>query len=144
MKWARAKLPLVAQTYNEIIEDLKGLGVITSDYKTVAERNAEDEYKKLTSPRKPSFRKLLTELRESPVTSYQDLVTEDPAIPFKKLLHIFAAASMGSRTDSTKSNYSEGFRYAVKHLKEIGFSGNEDTKEYFFANYLVWCFTRNA
>ncbi|OSN80945.1 tyrosine-type recombinase/integrase [Pseudomonas syringae] len=137
LKWARAKLPLVAQTYNEIIEDLKGLGVITSDYKTVAERNAEDEYKKLTSPRKPSLRKLLNELRESPVTSYQDLVTEDPAIPFKKLLHIFAAASMGSSTDSTKSNYSEGFRYAVKHLKEIGFSGNEDTKEYFFANYLA-------
>ncbi|WP_308582675.1 hypothetical protein [uncultured Pseudomonas sp.] len=137
LKWARAKLPLVAETYNWIIADLINLGVIKSDYKTVAERNAEDKQKKLTSLRKPSLRKLLTELREIPVTSYEDLVTEDPAIPFKKLLHIFAAASMVSRKDSTKANYSEGFRYSIEHLKEIGFSGNEDTREYFRANYLT-------
>lgn len=51
--WARAKLPLVAETYNWIIADLINLGVIKSDYKTVAERNAEDKQKKLTSLHSP-------------------------------------------------------------------------------------------
>lgn len=137
LKWARAKLPLVAETYNWIIADLINLGVIKSDYKTVAERNAEDKQKKLTSPHKPALKELLTELREIPVTSYEDLVTEDPAFPFKKLLHIYAAASMISRKDSTKANYSEGFRFSIEHLKESGLSGSEDTREYFRANYLA-------
>ncbi len=137
LKWARAKFPLVAETYDWIIGDLIALGVIKSDYKTVAERKTEDKKQKLKSPRKPSPRMLLLELREIPVTCYEDLVEDDPNIPFRKLLHVFAAASMGARSDSTKINYSEGFRFTIEHLQVLGFSGTQDVRDLFQANYLA-------
>lgn len=136
LKWARAKFPLVAQTYDEIIADLIKLGVIDSEYKSVAERKIEHEHKRKESPPKISNRKTLDQLREIPVTHYDDLVDDDPDRPFKKLLHIFAAASMRSKTASSRSNYYEGHRFAIEHLKEMGYSGFEDTREYFHPNYL--------
>lgn len=137
LKWARANFPLVAETYDWIIADLKSLGVIKTDYKAVADRETEAKQKKLVSPKKLSHRKLLLELRDIPVSSYEDLIADAPDFPFKKLLHIFSAASMKSGSDSTKFNYSEGFRYTIEHLKENGLTGSEDTREYFRANYLI-------
>ena len=136
LKWARAKFPLVAQTYDEIIADLTRLGVIDSEYKSVAERKIEHEPKRKESAPKISNRKTLDQLREIPVTYYDDLVDDDPAHPFKKFLHIFAAASMGSKATSGQSNYYEGHRLTIEHLKEMGYSGFEDTREYFHSNYL--------
>jgi len=137
LKWARAKFPLVAETYDWIIADLMSLGVIKSNYKTVAERNSADKEQKLKSSRKPSPRMLLIELRKIPVTSYEDLVEDDPNIPFRKLLHVFAAASMGAPSDSTAINYSEGFRFTVEHLKSLGFSGKQNVRDLFQPNYLA-------
>lgn len=136
LKWARAKLPLVAQTYNEIIADLTRLGVIDSNYKSVAERKIEHEKKRNEKTRKISDRKMLSQLREIPITHYDDLVDDDPGRPFKKLLHIFAAASMRSKTISGQNNYYEGYRFTIEHLQQKGYLGSEDAREYFHSNYL--------
>lgn len=133
LRWARKKYPLVDQTYNELIADLTKIGTINPDYKTKTERLAEYESKKLDSPAKVSLRKAFHSLKAIPVNSYEDLVAQDPATPFKPLLHIFSAASKNVKN----ANFSEGYRFTVEHLKKTGFTGNEKVSEYFRANYLT-------
>jgi hypothetical protein len=136
LKWARAKLPLVEQTLTEILADLQELGVIDSEYKTCKERRLDVKQKRHENPKAQTWLKEINSLRATPISQFNDLVEDDPARPFNKLFHIFAAASMSSSSDSSKKNYCEGFRYASQHLKEVGYSGNEDPRAYITPYYL--------
>jgi len=137
LKWARQKLPLVEQTFSEILADLESLGVINSDYKTCAEREAELEHKKDSKGESQTRMEAIRALREIPLSNDKDLIESDPERPFIQLLHMFAAASLRSSSKSTILNYSEGFRYASQHLEEIGFKGHEHPKEYITPHYLI-------
>jgi len=135
LKWARATFPLVEKTFNEILCDLTKLGVIDPNYKNCEERQVETELKKQQASPKDSLTKALAELRLIPLSTYEDL-TDSHARPFNKLLHIFAAASLKSKSLSSHQNYSEGFRHMTQHLREIGFTGSEDPREYVTPHYL--------
>jgi hypothetical protein len=137
LKWARAKLPLVEQTFNEILSNLTKLGVIDANYKNCEERKFDAEKKKMLSTPKISPAKALIKLRLVPLSTYDDLVENHPTQPFNKLLHMFAAASMKSKSSSGQNKLSEGFRYVTQHLVEVGFSGDEDPRAYVSPNYLV-------
>lgn len=136
LKWARSKYVIVEQTFQDILADLTRLGVIKADYKNCKEREVEAELKKQQAPPKDSLTKALAELRLVGLSKYEDLV-EDPSRPFSKLLHMFAAASMRSKSSKGLQNYSNGFRHMTVHLTEVGFTGNEDPREYVTAHYLT-------
>lgn len=137
LKWARLNLPLVEQTFNEILADLEKRGVIDPNYKTVAERNLEIEQKRELSPRGDSWEKQLNDLRAIPLSHIDDLVSIDSARPFSQLFHLFAAGSMGTRTEDGQRNFVEGFRFVSQHLKDVGFSGSEHVLECIGPNYLT-------
>ena len=137
LKWARLNITLVDQTFNEILEDLKQRGVIKSDYKTVAERNIEIEQKREESPKGDTWQTQLNELRAIPLSHINDLVPVDPSRPFVQVFHLFAAASMGTKSLSGQLNFVEGFRQVSLHLKAIGFTGIEHALELITPNYLT-------
>ncbi len=136
LKWARMNIPLVEQTFQEILADLTEHGVIDANYKTTAERNAEYIQLRKCSPKSETWERAVDGLRAIPLSHVDDLVDNDPARPFKKLFHMFAAASMGLGSTSGKMNYCEGFRLVSQHLIEIGYVGHEDPGEYITSNYL--------
>lgn len=137
LKWARQKLPLVEQTFSEIMADLEALGVINIDYKTCVEREADLEQTRISRGDSQTRMEAINALRGIPLSHVNDLIESDPARPFNQLLHIFAAASLKSTSKSTILNYCEGFRYASQHLEEIGFKGHEHPKEYITPHYLT-------
>lgn len=136
LKWARSEFVIVEQTFQDILTDLTRLGVIKADYKNCKEREVESELKKQQASPKDSLTKALAELRLVGLSKYEDLVEESKR-PFSKLLHIFAAASMRSKSSNGLQNYSDGFRHMTEHLAEVGFTGNEDPREYITAHYLA-------
>lgn len=137
LKWARQKLPLVEQTFSEIMADLEALGVINIDYKTCEEREADLEQTRISRGDSQTRMEAISALRGIPLSHVNDLIESDPARPFNQLLHMFAAASLRSTSKSTVLNYCEGFRYASQHLEEIGFKGHEHPKEYITPHYLT-------
>lgn len=137
LKWARQKLPLVAQTFKVIVEDLKARGVIAIDYKPVAERDIDYKLKKELFPKADGWGKRLDELRAIPLSSIDDLLPVDPDRPFIQVFHMFAAASLPLKSKSGTQNYSEGFRYVSRHLAEVGFVGNEGFNQCISPNYLL-------
>ncbi|EXF95369.1 hypothetical protein HK44_026580 [Pseudomonas fluorescens HK44] len=136
LKQARATYTLVEQTFQEILADLTKLGVINADYKNCKEREVEAELKKQEALPKDSLTKALSELRLIGLSKLEDLV-ENPNRPFNKLLHMFAAASMKSKSSSGQQNYSDGFRQMTMHLREVSFTGSENPCEYVTPHYLT-------
>lgn len=136
LKQARATYTLVEQTFQEILSDLKRLGVINADYKNCKQRVVEAARKKQETTPKDSLTKALSELRLIGLSKFEDLV-ENPNRPFNKLLHMFAAASMKSKSSSGQQNYSDGFRQMTMHLREVSFTGSEDPREYVTPHYLT-------
>jgi integrase len=136
LKWARMNIPLVEQTFQEILADLTVRGVIDTNYKTKAERKEEDIRLREKSPKSETWEKSIDALRAIPLSHIAELVEHDPTRPFNKLFHMFAAASMGVHSVSGKKNYSDGYRVVSQHLLEIGFIGQEDPREYITPNYL--------
>jgi len=136
LKWARLNIPLVEQTFQEILADLTMRGVIDTNYKTKAERDEEYIRLREKSPKSETWEKAIDALRAMPLSHVDELVEHDPARPFKKLFHMFAAASMSLNSVSGKKNYGEGYRVVSQHLLEIGFKGHEDPREYITPNYL--------
>ncbi|WP_350647059.1 tyrosine-type recombinase/integrase [Pseudomonas sp. HY13-MNA-CIBAN-0226] len=137
LKWARLNIPLVEDTFNEILEDLKKRGVIKSDYKTVAERNIEIEQKREENPRGDTWQTQMNALRAIPLSHINDLVPADPTRPFIQIFHMFAAASMGTKSLSGQLNFVEGFRQVSQHLKGVGFTGTERALACITPNYLT-------
>lgn len=137
LKWARQKLPLVAETFNAISEDLQARGIIISDYKTVSERYADLEEKQKLLPRATRWGERLNELRAIPLSSIDDLVPVDPGRPFIQIFHMFAAASLAVKSASGQSKYFFAFRYVSQHLEEVGFVGTEHFLQCIGPNYLL-------
>ena len=136
LKWARANFAIVEHTFQGILSDLTRRGVINADYKNCKEREVEAELKKEAASPEDSLTKALSELRMVGLSTYEDLA-ENPGRPFNKLLHMFAAASMKSKSASGQQNYSDGFRQMTLHLTEVGFRGSEEPREYVTAHYLT-------
>lgn len=137
LKWARQTIPLVEQTFQEILSDLTERGVIDSNYKTKAERDEDYNRQRESSPKSETWLQAIDALRAVPLSDINELAEHDPSRPFNKLFHMFAAASMGSSADSTKRSYCEGFRFVTLHLQELGYVGNEDPREYITPHYLT-------
>ncbi|WP_150302413.1 site-specific integrase [Pseudomonas profundi] len=113
---------LINLTIREISEDLVRAGLGPSNYKTVQEREQE----KARSPKapKPSPLKRFFELRAISVRSLADLsVSSD--IPFSPLLHLFAAGSMESHSESGQRNYFEAWRRFTRCLTREKYKGYE-------------------
>lgn len=120
------KLPLIAITMDEITTDLLSLGVLASEYKTVAERDSErhleneggaEAEESSTLKRMSAYRKMLVE-------SIADLAPSDGQ-PFSPLLHLFSVASLGSHQESGITNYRLAYSHYRNSLLESGLEGHE-------------------
>lgn len=136
LKWARLNIPLVEQTFGDILSDLEKRGVVNVNYKTVAERKLEADEKKELFPRGDTWEKQLNTLRSIPLSHVDDLVPVDPQRPFVQIFHMFAAASMTTMSSSGQLNFVEGFKFVSQHLKEVGYTGSENAFECITPNYL--------
>lgn len=137
LKWARSNIPLVEQTFNDILADLEKRGVIDVNYKTVAERNRETEEKRELVPKPHTWEKQLNTLQAIQLSHIDDLIPTDPARPFVQIFHLFSAASKSSKSASGQHGFVEGFRFVSQHLKDLGFSGSEHAFECIGPNYLA-------
>ena len=126
------KLPLIAITMDEITTDLLSIGVLASEYKTVAERDSErrlaDEAGAEAEAEELSTLKRMQLYRKMPVESVTDLAPADGQ-PFSPLLHLFSAASLGSHHESGITNYRLAYSHYRDSLLESGFEGHEPLTE---------------
>lgn len=108
---------LINLTLDEISEDLVRLGVGNSDYKTVEERELE----KAQKPKEEtvSYKKHFFALRAVSVASVADLA-QSADIPFTPVMHLFAAASMQSHSESGQSNYYDASKCFIQCLVDGG------------------------
>ncbi|SDO38105.1 Phage integrase family protein [Pseudomonas poae] len=122
------KLPLIAITMDEITTDLLSLGVLASEYKTVAERDREkrlaDEAVADAEAEESSTLKRMYAYRKMLVESSADLAPTDGQ-PFSPLLHLFSVASLGSHRDSGVTNYRLAYSHYRASLLESGLEGHE-------------------
>lgn len=122
---ARTRYELVRMTFEEILDDLRKLGVLDSSYQTVEQRVAS----KIESKPTESLRDAFSALRSVRVHRLSDLVSPKPERPFQHLLHLFSASSMKSSSASGQSNFIEAFRNYRAYLKEANYTGLEDIRE---------------
>lgn len=108
---------LINLTLDEISEDLVRLGVGASDYKTVEERELE----KAQKPKEDtvSYKKHFFALRAVSVGSVADLA-QSANIPFTPVMHLFAAATMQSHSESGQSNYYDACKCFIQCLVDGG------------------------
>lgn len=108
---------LINLTLDEISEDLVRLGVGASDYKTVEERELE----KAQTPKEEtvSYKKHFFALRAVSVGSVADLA-QSADIPFTPVMHLFAAATMQSHSESGQSNYYDACKCFIQCLVDGG------------------------
>ncbi|MFC5694841.1 site-specific integrase [Pseudomonas sp. GCM10022186] len=123
---ARHIYGLVRETFNDILDDLRSLGVLDSEYKTVKQRRAA-----LEKPveKNKSVSEKFRELRRVPINTLTDIVGVTEEEPFNHLLHIFSASSMNSSSHSGQSNFIEAFKNMCSYLASAGFSGMEAITE---------------
>jgi hypothetical protein len=136
LKWARLNIPLVEQTFSDILSDLEKRGVVNANYQTVAERKFEADKNRELFPRGDTWETQLNLLRSIPLSHVDDLVPVDPQRPFVQIFHMFAAASMTTMSSSGQLNFVEGFKFVSQHLKEAGYTGIENALECITPNYL--------
>ncbi|MBS5846060.1 site-specific integrase [Pseudomonas sp. Choline-02u-1] len=122
---ARTKFELVRITYEEILNDLRELGVLKSNYQTVEQRIAS----KVAVEKTESLRDTFQALRSVRIHRLSDLTSSEAERPFQHLLHLFSASSMKSSSASGQSNFIEAFRYYRTYLKEANYTGLEDIRE---------------
>lgn len=108
---------LINLTLDEISEDLVRLGVGNSDYKTVEERELE----KAQKPKEETvgYKKHFFALRAVSVASVADLA-QSADIPFTPVMHLFAAATMQSHSESGQSNYYDACKCFIQCLVDGG------------------------
>ncbi|WP_445493773.1 site-specific integrase [Pseudomonas sp. 8(2025)] len=122
---ARTRYELVRITFEEILDDLRKLGVLDPEYQTVEQRIASKPESKPTE----SLRDAFDTLRSVRIHRLSDLVSPEPERPFQHLLHLFSASSMKSSSASGQSNFIEAFKYYRAYLKEANYTGLEDIRE---------------
>ncbi|QQN26965.1 site-specific integrase [Pseudomonas syringae group genomosp. 3] len=125
--FVRGKYELVRSTFEEILEDLRGLGVLDRDYQTVEERVASKKPVEQTEAGKLTA--AFHSLRSVSIHRLSDVMPVEPERPFIHLLHLFSAASMSASSKSGQSNFIEAFKYFRDYLKVAEFTGLEDLRE---------------
>ncbi|WP_312591764.1 site-specific integrase [Stutzerimonas nitrititolerans] len=123
---ARGNFELVRITYEEILDDLRKLGVLKSNYQTVEQRIGSKTVVEKTESLRDAFRAL----RSVHVHRLSDLESPEPERPFLHLLHLFSASSMKSSSASGQSNFIEAFKYYRAYLKEANYTGLESIQEF--------------
>ncbi|MGE8407644.1 MAG: site-specific integrase [Pseudomonas sp.] len=121
----RTKYELVRMTFDEILDDLRKLGVLNPDYQTVEQRIASKTESKPTE----SLRDAFSALRSMRIHRLSDLASPEPERPFQHLLHLFSASSMKSSSASGQSNFIEAFKNFRAYLKDANYTGLEDIRE---------------
>lgn len=124
-KSARASFELVRITFEEILDDLRKLGVLDPNYQTVEQRIAS----KTVVEKTESLRDGFNALRSVRIHRLSDLVSPEPERPFQHLLHLFSASSMKSSSASGQSNFIEAFKNFRAYLKDANYTGLEDIRE---------------
>jgi len=122
---ARTRYELVRMTFEEILDDLRKLGVLDSSYQTVEQRIASKTESKPTE----SLRDAFSALRSVRIHRLSDLASPEPERPFQHLLHLFSASSMKSSSASGQSNFIEAFKNFRAYLKDANYTGLEDIRE---------------
>lgn len=125
LKMARGKFELVRITFEEILDDLRKLGVLNPNYQTVEQRIASKKVVEKTESVRDAFRAL----RSVHIHRLSDLASPEPERPFLHLLHLFSASSMKSTSASGQSNFIEAFKNYRAYLKESSYTGLEDIRE---------------
>ncbi|MFJ7882594.1 site-specific integrase [Pseudomonas sp. NPDC096917] len=124
-KSARTSFELVRMTFEEILDDLRGLGVLDPNYQTVEQRIAS----KTVVEKTESLRDAFSALRSIRIHRLSDLASPEPERPFQHMLHLFSASSMKSSSASGQSNFIEAFKYYRAYLTEANYTGLEDIRE---------------
>lgn len=124
-KMARGKFELVRITFEEILDDLRKLGVLNPNYQTVEQRIASKKVVEKTESVRDAFRAL----RSVHIHRLSDLASPEPERPFLHLLHLFSTSSMKSSSASGQSNFIEAFKNYRAYLKESSYTGLEDIRE---------------
>ncbi len=122
---ARTRYELVRMTFEEILDDLRKLGVLDSSYQTVEQRVASKTESKPTE----SLRDAFSALRSVRIHRLSDLASPEAERPFQHLLHLFSASSMKSSSSSGQNNFIEAFKYYRAYLTEANYTGMEDIRE---------------
>ncbi|MDP9508531.1 site-specific integrase [Pseudomonas protegens] len=121
---ARTRYELVRMTFEEILGDLRKLGVLDSSYQTVEQRVASKTESKPTK----SLRDAFNALRSVRIHRLSDLASPEAERPFQHLLHLFSASSMKSSSTSGQNNFIEAFKYFRAYLMEANYTGLEDIR----------------
>ncbi|AVI87192.1 integrase [Pseudomonas syringae pv. tomato] len=122
---ARTNYELVRQTLEEILSDLRELGVLDENYQTVEQRIASKKPVEKTESLKDAFRAL----RTTHIHIFSDIALPEPERPFDHLLHLFSVSSMLSSSSSGQNNFIEAFKYYRNFLEASGYTGLEDVRE---------------
>jgi len=122
---ARKRFELVRITYEEILDDLRELGVLKSNYQTVEQRIAS----KVVVEKTESLRDTFQALRAVHIHRLSDLASPEPDRPFQHLLHLFSVSSMNSSSTSGQNNFIEAFKYYRAYLTEAKYTGLESIQE---------------
>ncbi|KPB27708.1 site-specific integrase [Pseudomonas syringae pv. syringae] len=122
---ARTRYELVRMTFEEILDDLRKLGVLDSCYQTVEQRVASKTESKPTE----SLRDAFSAMRSVRIHRLSDLASPEAERPFQHLLHLFSASSMKSSSSSGQNNFIEAFKYYRAYLTEANYTGMEDIRE---------------
>ncbi|ETU79891.1 hypothetical protein Q095_00344 [Pseudomonas aeruginosa PS50] len=122
---ARSRLELVGITYEEILDDLRKLGVLDQNYQTVEQRIAS----KVVVEKTESLRDAFQALRTVHVHRLSDVASPEPERPFQHLLHLFSVSSMKSSSTSGQGNFIEAFKNYRAYLTEAKYTGLESIQE---------------
>lgn len=124
-KMARARFELVRITFEEILDDLRMIGVLDPNYQTVEQRIAS----KVVIEKTESLRDTFQALRAVHIHRLSDLASPEPERPFQHLLHLFSVSSMKSSSTSGQGNFIEAFKNYRAYLKDASYTGLESIQE---------------
>lgn len=125
LQYALSIYPLVRETFKEILDDLRRLGVLDSGYKTRKQREAEKVVKEKTE----SLYETFVSMRHVRINKVEDIIPPTDEQPFRHLLHMFSVSSLSAPSESGQFNYFSAFKRYKEMLAESGFSGSENIRE---------------
>lgn len=120
--YERNRYPLVKETFDWILNDLRQLGVIDPEYQTVEQRLEE----KPAVEKKETLTQAFYSLRALRVLRLGDICSTHPDKPFHNLLHVFSVSSISVASSSGQATCIAAFRYFRDCLAAAGFSGHEN------------------
>lgn len=119
------RIELVKATFEEILDDLRRLGVLDPNYQTVAQRIASKKPTEKTETVQDAFRVL----RAVHINRFSDITPPDAEHPFHHLLHLFTASSMRGCIATAQLSSVQAFNWYRDYLKTANYTGLEDIRE---------------